>query len=109
MADPGAPGDLPVACSLGPDDGPERLRRWRQLADRAKPVAIRDGARLTVRYEPAPGVLEELQALATAEAECCSFVTWSVGEYGTTPVLLVTAANDTPDAVTPIAAMFGIS
>jgi hypothetical protein len=66
--------DLPVACRLGPDDGPARLRRWRQWADTANPIAPRSGPQLKVRYEPGPGVHEELAALAAAEAECCSFV-----------------------------------
>lgn len=99
--------DLPVACNLGPDDGPARLRRWQQLADTANPIALRDGPNLEVRYEPAPGVQEELEALAAAEAECCSFVSWSVTQDGAAPVLLVAADPDTSDAVTPIAALFG--
>jgi hypothetical protein len=99
--------DLPVACSLGPDAGPARLRRWQRLADAARPVARRDGPRLEVRYEPGPGVREELEALAAAEAECCSFVGWSVTQDGDVPVLQVTADPHTPDAVTPIAALFG--
>ena len=99
--------DLPVACNLGPGDGPARLRRWQQLAATARPVALRDGPQLEVRYEPGPGVREALEALAAAEAECCSFVGWSVTQDGAIPVLQVTADPDTPDAVTPIAALFG--
>lgn len=99
--------DVPVACSLGPDDGPARLRRWQQLADRAHPIAVRDGAQPTVRYDPEPGVQEELQTLAAVEAECCSFVTWSVTQDDVGPVLLVTAGRDAPEAIEPIAALFG--
>lgn len=99
--------DLPVACNLGPDDGPARSRRWQQLAETAKPAARRDGPQLMVRYQPGPGVQEELEALAAAEAECCSFVSWSVTRDGVAPVLLVSADPDTPDAVSPIAALFG--
>lgn len=96
-----------MACRLGPDDGAARLRRWQHLADAAKPVARRDGPRLTVRYEPGPGVQEELEALAAAEAECCPFVDWSVTQDGAVPILLVDADPDTPDALTPIAGLFG--
>jgi hypothetical protein len=101
--------DLPLACNLGPHDGPARLRRWQHLADTANPIAVRDGPQLKVRYEPVPGVHEELEALAAAEAECCSFVSWSVAQDGAAPLLLVTADPDTPDAVEPIAALFGAS
>lgn len=83
--------ELPVACSLGPDDGPARLRRWQRLADTANPVALRDGPQLKVRFEPSPGVREEFETLAAAEAECCSFVSWSVVQDGAAPVLLLTA------------------
>lgn len=99
--------DLPAACNLGPDDGLARLRRWQHLADTANPIAVRAGSQLKVRYEPGPGVQEELEALAAAEAECCSFVGWSVTLDGAVPVLLVTGEPDTPDAVAPIAALFG--
>ena len=99
--------DLPLECRLGSDDGPARLRRWRELADTANPVALRDGPRLEVRYEPGPRVRAELEALAAAEAECCSFVSWRVTQDGVVPVLVVAADPDTPDAVTPIAALFG--
>ena len=70
-------------------------------------MALHEGPQLTVRYQPGPGVHEELVALAAAEAECCSFVNWQVTRDGTASVLLVTADTGTPDAVEPIAALFG--
>jgi hypothetical protein len=73
----------------------------------ASPIALRDGPKLKALYEPGPGVREELEALAAAEAECCSFVSWSATQDGAAPVMLVAADPDTPDAVTPIAALFG--
>lgn len=98
---------LPAACTLGPEDGPTRLRRWQQLAQRAAPVSTLHGGRLEVRYRAQPGVTEELADLAAAEQSCCSFVTWSVAVIEGQPVLRVTAPPETPEAVEPIAAMFG--
>lgn len=98
---------LPLACTLGPADGPARLRRWQQLRDVAAPVASVAGGRLEVVYEPGPGVLPELIELAAAEQTCCSFVTWSVAEVEGCPVLTVTAPDGAPEAVAPIAALFG--
>lgn len=100
-------GDLPVACKLGPYDGRARLRRWQQLGDVASPRARRDGPRLEVRYEPGRGVRQELESLAAAESECCSFVAWTVSQDGGAPMLVVTADADNPDAVAPIAELFG--
>ncbi len=98
--------DLPLACTLGATDGAERSRRWRQLAADATPVARRTGGRLEIRYQPGPGVLAELRALAAAEAECCSFVTWVVTERAGDPTLVVSAPPGEPDRIDPIATLF---
>ncbi len=98
--------DLPLACTLGPIDGAGRSRRWRQLAAEAAPVARRTEGRLEVRYQPGPGVLAELAALAAAEAECCPFVDWAVTEQAGDPTLIVSAPADQPGNIEPIAAMF---
>jgi hypothetical protein len=103
------PGELPIACTLGPDDGAERMRRWRVLVDAANPIALRDGRILEVRFEPGVDVLDELASLATAEQECCSFVTWTVTENNGRPMLRVLAKPDSPDDVASIAALFGAS
>ncbi len=98
--------DLPLACTLGPVDGADRSRRWRQLAADAAPVARRTEGRLEIRYRPGPGVLDELSALSAAEAECCSFVNWAVTEQAGEPTLVVSAPADAPGNIEPIAAMF---
>jgi hypothetical protein len=98
--------DLPLACTLGPIDSADRSRRWRQLAAEAAPVARRTEGRLEVRYQPGPGVLDELAALAAAEAECCPFVDWAVTEQAGDPTLVVSAPADQPGNIEPIAAMF---
>ncbi len=100
-------GVLPVACTLGPSDGAARLARWQRPADTAAPSARRRGRELVVRYEARRGVREELEALAAAEAECCSFVTWTVDQDGNHAVLRVIADQRRPDDVAAIAALFG--
>ncbi|MGI8713664.1 MAG: hypothetical protein ACR2NR_10870 [Solirubrobacteraceae bacterium] len=99
---------LPVACTLGPEDGPVRMLRWQRLGETADPVARRAEGALEVRYRPGPGVREELEALAAAEQQCCSFVAWTVTEDGGHPVLRVVADASTPDDVAGIAALFGV-
>jgi hypothetical protein len=81
-------GDLPIACTLGRDDWQARVARWQDLATAANPSASRDGRTLEVHFEAGPGVRAELAALAAAEQDCCSFVTWTVSEDdGSHPVL----------------------
>lgn len=99
-------GQLPVACELGPDDGPERMRRWQRLGELAQQGAVRTGGRLEVSYRAERGVREELAALAAAERVCCPFVAWEVHADQGTVVLRVTAPDDRPDDVVPVAALF---
>jgi hypothetical protein len=51
--------------------------------------------------------LKELQSLAGAEAECCTFAEWAVTEQDGTPTLLVAAGPDASERIEPIAALFG--
>lgn len=104
---PAPASDVPVACTLGPVDGRARLRRWQRLNESAAPSARVVAGDLQVRYQPGPGVQEELADLAAAEQICCSFVSWSVTNSDVQPVLQVSAPAGAPDAVAPIAAMFG--
>jgi hypothetical protein len=100
---------LPLACTLGLEDGRDRLLRWKRLRAAAAPVAHFDGRRLEVRYQPGVGVDAELAELAAAEQSCCSFATWKVSEVEGHPVLQVVSPEDAPNAVAPIAALFGVS
>ena len=101
----GRPG-LPVSCTLGPVDGPDRLRRWQRLHERAAPeVQLRPGT-LEVRYADGPGIAEELAELVAAERDCCAFVTWSTTRVDGRPTLRVTAPDGRPEAVDPVAAVF---
>jgi hypothetical protein len=52
-------------------------------------------------------VLSELRALASAEAECCSFVTWTVSQEHDDVILRVAADPERPDDVAGIASLFG--
>lgn len=100
-------GELPSACTLGPGEGAERMRRWRVLVGAANPIASHNGRILDVRFRPGPGVLDELTALAAAEQECCSFVTWTVTDDNGTPLLRVLANPDRPEDIATIASLFG--
>lgn len=82
------------------------MRRWKQLTERATPTARRTGRELEVRFQPWPGVREELEALAAAEAQCCAFAAWNVVLDGGQPVLRITAAADRPEDIEPIARAF---
>jgi len=101
--------DLPVACTLGLEDGTERMRRWKQLVERATPTARRTGRELEVRFQPGREVQDELEALVAAEAQCCAFVTWTVLLDGGHPVLRVTAPEDRPKDIESIVSAFAVA
>ncbi len=98
---------LPIACTLGSNDGAARMQRWAALSETDRPHVRRSGHLLEVRYEPKVGVREKLEALAADERRCCSFVAWEVIQDPDHVVLRITADPVTPDAVAPIAALFG--
>jgi len=102
-----ADADLPIACTLVPGESAERLRRWQALAARGHPVARLSGHLLEVRYSLEPGVRSELQELAAAERQCCSFVTWTVSQEQDHAILRVAADPQRPDDVAGIASLFG--
>jgi len=98
---------LPVACTLGANDGAQRMQRWEALSVKGRPSARRSGHQLVVAYRPEPGVRKELEALAVAERQCCSFVSWDVTQEADEVVLRVAADPGSPDDVAAIAALFG--
>lgn len=97
--------EVPIACTLGPADGRDRITRWHALHELAAPAVTRDAHRLELRCAAAPGVYEELVALAAAEQDCCGFLSWAASLDGATPVLAVTAPDDDPAALDAIAAL----
>jgi hypothetical protein len=97
---------LPIACTLGPDDGAARMQRWEALSAKARPSARRSGHLLEVRYRPEPGIHEELQALAAAERQCCSFADWKVTQEQDHVVLHIRADPAHPNDIAVLAHLF---
>jgi hypothetical protein len=67
---------LPVACSLGPGDGQERLEAWRRIAIEAGTGRTSSTGRIELRFRELPGVGERLRQLVVAERECCPYLGW---------------------------------
>lgn len=85
------------------------MRRWEQLFERATPAGRRMGRELEIRFQPAPGIQDELEAPPAAEAQCCPFVAWTVRVDGGQRVLHVTAPEDRPEDIESIASAFGVA
>jgi len=82
------------------------MQRWEALSAGGRVSARRSGHLLEVRYEPVPGLREELQALAAAERHCCSFAAWKVTQEEDHVVLHIAADPGRSDDIAAIAALF---
>jgi len=100
------PVSLPVACTLDLDDGAEFAGRWHRFIDRTSPSPRRTRRLFEIRFQPGPGVREELEALAAAEARCCTVVDWTVVVDQGQLTLQVTAPEDKPGDIEPIVVAF---
>ena len=94
----------PVACTLGQVDAAQRADRWRALATRALSLSSATPGGVRLVFDAAPGVADELQALAALERECCAFAAWSVRANGSQLTLEVTGDGD--EAATAVQSMF---
>lgn len=103
---PSETSELQIACSLTASKGAARIARWRALAADQCQGLRREGDRLVVRFRRRPGVREELDALAAAERECCSFAEWEVTQDADHVVLTV---RSEPDGLATVAALFRVA
>jgi len=100
---------LPIACTLDLDDGAERARRWQRFIERTSSSPRRRGRLFEIRFQPGPGVREELETLTAAEARSCTFVDWTIVVDQGQLTLQVAASEDKPGDIEPIVAAFGVA
>jgi len=85
---------LPIACTLGPQDGAQRLADWHRLAARAGDGHTRTPGTLTLRFCDLPSVEDELKQLVSAERTCCAFLRWTLDRDGDRWLVEVTGDED---------------
>lgn len=67
-------------CMLEAAPMEQRVRAWRELADRSLHREIAPG-RIVSTYPSTPEITDHLKSLTEAEADCCSFLTFAVSEH----------------------------
>lgn len=89
-------GDVPIACTLTPDQIPDRLNDWADLLHGATRLPIDGGVRVELDDD---ADIAQVARLAAAEQGCCRFFSFrlTIDERGT--ALEVTAAPDALDIV----------
>lgn len=80
------------------------MARWRALAALGAPSVSREADALVVAYPDGPGVRDELDELAAAERECCSFADWDVESDADRVILRI---RSEPAGLAAIGAIFG--
>jgi hypothetical protein len=86
-------GELPIACTLGPVDGAQRISDWRRLGEEFGVGRVGDDGEVTVRFRDAAGVKLELERLAAAERICCPFLSWKVVRTSSELQLVISGEN----------------
>jgi DNA-binding transcriptional MerR regulator len=92
---------LPLACTLGSEEIPERLVQWQAVMDHAvSRTTAADGA-LRLEFDDA-GILDALARVAVAEQQCCAFFSFSITVDARGVALEVRAPDDAGDLVTSL-------
>jgi len=97
----------PLACTLDGPDLVNRIEEWREVVARAKTRRVEDG-RVVAVYPKDAQILFRLRELIAAEAECCSFLRFSVEETPDAILTELQLPEELPDSVrTRVVALFG--
>jgi hypothetical protein len=88
--------ETPIACSLGAAELPRRLAQMTEIGSDAL-LSVGPGGTMHFRNDDA--TRERLEAIVTAEAECCSFLQFELGQNEGQLVLSIQA----PQGAEPIA------
>jgi hypothetical protein len=69
---------LPIACTLSPSEGSQRLTAWRDAL--ATPGVTRDrlAGRVRLSFPDTGGIGNRLTELVAAERDCCAFLDWTL-------------------------------
>jgi hypothetical protein len=70
--------DVPIACTLGPDDLPARLAEWQAFGAASVRSIERAASSARIRLDPSDGALLAAASLAQRETECCAFFEFAV-------------------------------
>ncbi len=82
-----------AACSLNGSDLPTRIEAWKRVAAQATNREV-EKSRIVSTYPSDPWLIEELRALIAAEAECCSFMQFTLDETGDEVVVELQVPED---------------
>jgi hypothetical protein len=99
--------DLPIACSLDAGELSRRLEQIEALGRDSLAAADLAPGRARLRFAPGDGVRERVEALASAEAECCPFLELAVDATPDAVLLTIAAPPDAQPVLDELVSAFG--
>jgi len=97
----------PLACRLHGAELVDRIEAWREVVQRATSRGV-DGDRVVAVYPNDAHLLGRLRELIAAEAECCSFLRFSVEATPDAILTELRLPEDLPDSTrSRVVALFG--
>ena len=83
----------PIACTLSPDDMPQRAADIRALGRDALLTVERSEARATLRFRRDPSTRARVETILAAESKCCAFIDFELADAGDAIVLTPAGAQ----------------
>ena len=85
------PTEMPIACSLGASELPERLADMADLGRAALIDAHTEPLHAQLRFAAHVGIRDRIEAIVAAESHCCAFLTLRVTDEPDAVVLTIAA------------------
>jgi hypothetical protein len=96
----------PLSCSLNGDELLDRIEAWREVVQRATSRGV-EGDCVVAVYPNDAQLLDRLRELIAAEAECCSFLRFSLEQTPDAILTELRLPGDLPDSMrTRVVALF---
>ena len=93
------PTEVPIACSLTPEEMPDRMNGAKQLGRESLLDVSTLGRRAELRFKGDAQTREGIDAFIAAESKCCPFFSFEVSDEADSTVLAIEAPEDATWAV----------
>ncbi|HEU0023112.1 MAG TPA: hypothetical protein VFQ12_00680 [Thermoleophilaceae bacterium] len=96
----------PIACTLDAAERPRRQSDIRSLGRDGLLSVDRGARRAVLRFRLDSGIRERVEAIASAEVECCAFLTFEVADRDEATTLTIVAPAGGETLMHELASMF---
>jgi hypothetical protein len=97
---------LPIACTLDPDQMPQRGEEIRALGRDGLVAVEREERSVTLRFRPDPSIRARVEAIAAAESRCCAFLDFTVTQAEDATVLTIAAPEGAEPTLRDLTGLF---